>query len=69
MPEHSVQFVIFDLPLFGVRKNYHQLLPLFWLEMVHMIGLSIIIKKSVGKCRKACFSTFVCFSLEPKVCA
>ena len=50
---HSVQFAILDLPLFGERKNYHQLLPLFWLEMVHMMGLSIIIKKkvweSVGK--------------------
>ena len=67
---HSVQFAILDLPLFGERKNYHQLLPLFWLEMVHMMGLSIIIKnKSVGKCGKACFSTFVCFSLELKVCA
>ena len=26
-------------------------------------------KISVGKCGKACFSTFVCFSLDPKVCA
>ena len=50
---HSVFFSILGLPLFGERKNYCQLLPLFWLEVVHMKGLSIIIKKkvweSVGK--------------------
>ena len=59
---HSVLFPILGLPLFGRRKNYHQLPTLFWLEMIHMMGLSTVIKKkSVGKCGKACFSTFVCF--------
>ena len=50
---HSVQFAILGLPLFGERKNYHQLPTLFWLEMVHMMGLSTFMKKkvweSVGK--------------------